>query len=461
MMNFKEIFRLEGRMKIAALIAALNIFLALSAFFKDIFLASYLGTTAQADAFLLAFFVLDTVGNNVIGFSLGTSAIPVFTSARIRKGGDFAFRLLLSLLISFLMIMSCIAALLVVNERSLVLFFSGMRSDKLPFFFASAFRIMLPVLVVYPFFYAGNALLQSSDKLTVGISSSIVFNLVFLLSIIFSAFRHVPSETGILIISAAVLAGVIAQAAIVWTALFRYGLISVSSLLSRTGLWLRDVLKYLGLAFRMFLPYALMIFLSQATLFIERYLASGLSEGAVAALNYAYRLSQMPVWIFVSAIGIAVFPVMARLGEEKSGEAEATALLIRSLKYMAAITIPMMVALFALRYPVVTILFKRGAFDENSVKYTCDILSGYSLGILGQSVIVLCLRYYLAIKKITKPLIILLFTFALNIALDMCLIKVIGLSGIGFGSAAASTVCGGLFILDMRSSSKRDKARGF
>lgn len=116
---------------------------------------------------------------------------------------------------------------------------------------------------------------------------------------------------------------------------------------------------------------------------------------------------------------------------------------------MAIITIPMIIGLFALRYPVVTILFKRGAFDDNSVKLTCDILAGYSLGILGQSIIVLCLRYYLAIKKIFKPLIILMFTFALNIILDLNLIKTIGLSGIGFGSAVSSTICGGLFIWDI------------
>ncbi len=447
-------------MKIAALISLLNIVLAFSAFFKDVFLASYLGTTAQADAFLLAFFILDTVGNNIIGFSLGISAIPVFTSARIKKGGDFAFRLLLSLLISFLIIMSFLSVLLIINERSLVLFFSGARSDRLPFFFTSAFRIMLPVLIVYPFYYAGNALLQSMDKLTVGIISSIIFNLIFLFSVLFSAAGHVPAENGISVISASILAAVIAEAVIVWTALFRYGAISLSGLFGRLSSELSDVLKFLGLAFKMFVPYVLMVFLSQATLFIERYFASSLQQGAVAALNYAYRLSQMPVWIFVSAIGVAVFPVMARMGDDKAGEKDATDLLIRSLKYMAAITVPMAFALFALRYPVVTILFKRGAFDENSVKYTCDILAGYSLGILGQSVMVLCLRYYLAVKKIVKPLVILVFTFALNIALDLSLIKAIGLSGIGFGSAAASTVCGSLFILDIYSSSRKRCCEG-
>lgn len=56
-----------------------NLLLAFVAFIKDIVLASYFGTSGIADAINLAFFLPDTLGNNLIGAAIGVSSIPILT----------------------------------------------------------------------------------------------------------------------------------------------------------------------------------------------------------------------------------------------------------------------------------------------------------------------------------------------------------------------------------------------
>ncbi|HEY8804693.1 MAG TPA: hypothetical protein VIM42_06215, partial [Clostridium sp.] len=65
--------------KLVVIIVAINIILAVLALLKDMFMASYFGTTVNADAFTLSFFITDMLGNNLIANAVAVSCIPLFT----------------------------------------------------------------------------------------------------------------------------------------------------------------------------------------------------------------------------------------------------------------------------------------------------------------------------------------------------------------------------------------------
>ena len=50
---------------------------------------------------------------------------------------------------------------------------------------------------------------------------------------------------------------------------------------------------------------------SQVYIFVDKGLASGLDAGSIAALNYAMKLVQLPVGIFVTALATAIYPTLA------------------------------------------------------------------------------------------------------------------------------------------------------
>lgn len=454
--RLKELIHRNNHFRMIGMISSLNMLLAVTAFLKDILLASYLGTSVEADAFLLAFFIIDMIGNNIIGFSVGISALPVFTTVSAKGNSKSLSTVLISVNLLMIAVMLVIAMILYANENVLISYLSFGFSSQTSLIFIRAFRIILVSLLIYPLISIANAVLQVSDRLVPGVLSSVLFNVIFLFTVLILSIFHVPTEAGISYISGAIVLATLLMLGLLYYHILTNRMIHIPQW-SAFKNNIQESLFYLRLLLKLLIPCLFIIFLSQAMLFIERYFASNFVEGAVSALNYAYRLSQVPVWIFVSAIGLVFFPVMARLSDEKSRD-EAADILVKSLKLMSLVTIPMMVALFALRYPIITILFKRGAFDDTSVAYTCQIIAGYSLGILGQSIIVLCLRFYLALKQIRVPFVLLTVSFGLNILIDLNLIPILGLAGIGYGSAISNTICAGLFVGNiLRDKHKRNK----
>src|SRR4051812_21838057 len=80
-------------------VALLNGSVALMAFVKDVLLASYFGTSVQADGLTLAYFLPDMIGNTLIASALGVSCVPLFfTTIRFRRRGRFKKEVLYSII---------------------------------------------------------------------------------------------------------------------------------------------------------------------------------------------------------------------------------------------------------------------------------------------------------------------------------------------------------------------------
>jgi putative peptidoglycan lipid II flippase len=142
--------------------------------------------------------------------------------------------------------------------------------------------------------------------------------------------------------------------------------------------------------------------------------------------------------VFTAAIGTVMFPRMSRCSSEGNRE-ELDRIFINALKTITVVTIPMSILLFAFGEPVISILFLRGAYDKGSMNLTLALLQGYSLGILGQSIVYISLKYYLSIKKVLKPFLIMASAGMINLLFDSYFIKRIGIGALGYGSAISAT----------------------
>jgi putative peptidoglycan lipid II flippase len=185
---------------------------------------------------------------------------------------------------------------------------------------------------------------------------------------------------------------------------------------------------------KMFIPYFFILFSIQAVFFAERYLITAFDSGAAAALNYAFRITQLPVWVFVAAISIVILPSLSK--QMALGKVIAVNLIMsNAFKAILLIIFPAMLFLFLLREPITIALFQRGAFDARSVMLTTSILEGYSLSIICQSISLICLRYFLASRQLTVVLIIYASSALVTILTDAWFISFMSLRGIGYGAA--------------------------
>src|SRR5690554_1072407 len=124
---------------------------------------------------------------------------------------------------------------------------------------------------------------------------------------------------------------------------------------------------------RIFLPYIVILFSLQAVYLAERYLVTAFDSGTTSALNYAFRLTQFPVWVFVSAVSIVILPSLSRhlaVGEVK----EVRVVMVNAFRIVILVVLPSTLFLFLLREPLIIALFQRGAFDSRSVVLTTSIL---------------------------------------------------------------------------------------
>lgn len=185
-------------------------------------------------------------------------------------------------------------------------------------------------------------------------------------------------------------------------------------------------------------------------------LSSRLGEGRLAALDFAYRLMNMPWTLIGTAIGIAIFPVMAALAAQKDVAAQRKAL-SGSLRAILTLALPAAALLIFLGEPVIRVLFEGGEFTAESTQLVFYALRFYALALISQSMLEVVVRAFAAQQDTYTPLYISIFTTLINIGLAIWLTRPIDQGGIAHaGPALANGVAVlieasiGLTILSIR-----------
>jgi putative peptidoglycan lipid II flippase len=164
-------------------------------------------------------------------------------------------------------------------------------------------------------------------------------------------------------------------------------------------------------------------------------LSSRLGEGRLAALDFAYRLMNMPWTLIGTAIGIAVFPTMAALAAHKDVKAQRQAL-SGSLRAILTLAIPAAAALILFGEPIIRILFEGGEFNAESTQLVYFALRFYALALISQSMLEVVVRAFAAQQDTYTPLYISIFTTLINIGLAIWLTRPLAEGGIAHGGPA-------------------------
>ena len=145
----------------------INMMLALAALLRDIFLASYLGTSYQADALVLALFLPDTVGNNLLAASIGVACVPVFSKLFVSNKLERLFSCLKNIIISFLVISFIFLVLFYFYGYDLIQFFGSGFSPKTGLLSLKLFHIIIPTVVLFPLVTIGSSMMQVFNNFVV------------------------------------------------------------------------------------------------------------------------------------------------------------------------------------------------------------------------------------------------------------------------------------------------------
>lgn len=175
-----------------------------------------------------------------------------------------------------------------------------------------------------------------------------------------------------------------------------------------------------------------------------------LDEKSNSILSHTQRLYQFPLGVFGIAVATAVFPMLARHAAS-AGEFGAT--LRRGLRLSLFIGLPASVGLVLVREDLVHALFSGGGrgFDTAAAARSAAVLAGYSAGVWAYSLNHILVRAFYASGDTTTPMRVALWQVAVNIAVNLLLVRWLGERGLAWSTAlCAAAQCVALGVLARR-----------
>lgn len=184
---------------------------------------------------------------------------------------------------------------------------------------------------------------------------------------------------------------------------------------------------------------------------VSRLIGLSLNDQAVAVLNWATRIMELPIGVFSAAIATVVFPLIARHAA-RSDWAKLSEDYHKGLRLVLVLNVPAAVGLALLSVPIVRLLFQGGAFHASDTALMAPLLAVYALGLPLLSFTTVALRGFYALKDTATPVRAAALSFAVNLLLSLALMQ--WLSTIGLALASTLAVLAQAWYLQTRLSRK-------
>jgi putative peptidoglycan lipid II flippase len=178
---------------------------------------------------------------------------------------------------------------------------------------------------------------------------------------------------------------------------------------------------------------------TQINIFVATYLASLLPQGSVSYLSYSYRLMYFPLGVFGVAVATVTLPLVStHAAQNKIDQVLST--YSSSLKLVFFLVIPCTIFLMVGARQIISLLFQHGRFQYLDTVATSKALILYSLGLLGFAIIRITAPVFYSLKDTKTPVIISAISVALNVILNIILMRPLGYLGLALATSIAGWV---------------------
>lgn len=408
--------------KAAVVIMIMNLAGRLLGFVRETVIAQRFGATSQTDAYLVAY-TLPYFLQAVLGMALISAIVPVITKYLVRGEKDEAWKIGSISLNWMTLIMAGFSLAGIVGARLLVNLTAPGFDTATADLAVTLTVIMFPSLVFMGAAMLITGILNANRSFGVPAFAPGFTSLVIIFSVIFFG------RWGVRFLAWGTLAGMLGALLIQLPSLRRTGF-------RYTWNWDFSHPEVKGI-FQNLFPIFLGTAVNQIYLAINRYFASGLAEGSISALNYAGKLMNLPLGVFVLAVSSAIFPTLSE--QAVNNDRAALGLTLnRGLRMVLLVTLPAAAGLMALDTPIVRLLFERGAFDAAATRMTAEALFYFCIGMFAMSANMVITRAYYALGDVITPLWLGLLSILVNIAASASLIGPMAHSGLALANTAAA-----------------------
>ncbi len=166
-------------------------------------------------------------------------------------------------------------------------------------------------------------------------------------------------------------------------------------------------------------------------------LAKYVGPGIASSLQYSLRLQELILGIFAVSIGTVILPDLSGFANKKDW-GEFNKMLLQAIKIMTLISIPITAYSLITGRELISLLYKRNQFDDNSVAMTLGVFRFHIAGLLFIALNRIMAPAFYAQKKPKLPTIAGLINFGSNIILVLILSRPMRGNGIALALSIAS-----------------------
>ncbi len=397
-------------------------------FVRDAMIAALLGAGGVADAFLVAFQLVNVVRRLLTEGALNAALVPAWLRVREMEGSAaaaaFAGRVLGTVSAALILAAAAIGLAMPFVIAALAPGFAGHEALRLA---VDDARLMLPYLAFAGPATVMMALLNAQARFALTAFAPLLFNIALIAVMIGLIFWKTDAADAALVIAATV--GIA-------------GLVQLLMLVLRPGG--NRIATPLRVGFdspmRGFFAKAVPGMIASAGpqwLVVAGAIIASSSPSAVSWLYFANRLIELPLGLVGVAMGTVLVPELTRalrLGDHKTMiHAE-----LRGLELAVGLALPATLGLIALSEPVVRMLFEHGAFTATDAAATAQALIWLALGLPAHVLVKALSPAFFARDDTTTPLWATLKGLAVAIILAVVLGRWFGAGGIAASIAAGA-----------------------
>jgi len=389
-------------------------------FAREALIGAALGAGPVADAFYAAFRFPNLFRRLFAEGAFNTAFIPLFAKQVEGDGGLEAARKfgeeVLSVLVFTLIVLSGLAMLFMPAIVGTVVAPKFADTPDKFDLTVTLTRIMFPYLFCMSLVAMLSGVLNSFRRYFLAAFVPVLLN-ILLIGVLVAALRYGISarDTG-LWLAWGVFGSGFAQLALVFAGVRREGFSMRLTMPSLTP----NVRRLLVLM----VPALMTGGVAQINLLVGQIIASA-QDGAIALLNYADRINQLPLGVIGIAIGVVLLPELSRaLRAGKADEVEH--LQNRSLEFALGLTVPASVGLMVIPVPIVALLYQRGAFTAETTALTSSALAAFAAGLPAYVMIKVFQPAYFAREDMKTPFWYSAVQMIANIAGSLALFPLLG-----------------------------------
>lgn len=402
-------------------------------FARETLMAAALGTGPMADVFYAAFRFPNLFRRLFAEGAFNAAFVPLFAKEIEANGVDGAKRFSEEV---FGVLFTVLLLITIVMELSMPLLVQwviapGFSDDPVKYSLTVRLAaVMFPYLMCMSLTAMLSGMLNSLHHFFAAAIAPVFLNILMIGALLWALYTGADPAMTAWYLSWSVLAAGVLQMAVVYAGV-RHAGIKLSFKFPR---FTPNVKRLLVLA----VPAAVTGGITQINQLIGQAIASG-KEGAIAALQYADRIYQLPLGVVGVAVGVVLLPELARA--LKAGHMkEAGNIQNRSMEFVLFLTLPAAAALWVLSDEIIRVLYERGAFTQENTTVVAAILAIYGIGLPGFVMIKALQPGFYAREDTRTPMRFTGISVVINSALAISLFPILAERGIAIAEAAAGWI---------------------